>query len=501
MLHHHLTEAFDRPGLEELLRTRLDLRLDRVSDPDLSYGLQVFKVVELAERAGWISELLRAAVEARPQHAGLRDLAQAMGLTPSLEMAAVAAVGQPVTEAPSAVKGGRRRLASAAAMPANSWPALDQAVRRICRVEFRGEFRGHGFLVGPDVVLTPSSVVTEFVEGQSTPCDVTCRFDYRVLPTGEIDSGRSVGLHQENGLVDSYGDPLDYALLRLELPMGEERMPPHASEGPRRGWIALPSRSPVVRAKSRDADGGATRRRAPTLYLPHSTANGNFLLSKGLLIDDPETPTDRIRYGIKTHAGSAGAPCLDRSMRLVAMHQSKVRPTTAGGASVGEGVLANAIRKRIVGRRHKANLGRPLPVSMTTGEPEAKPTAPPKPGPVVDTEDPQKGRWGGRAERDGRMLSVRLLKMSGSDFQFDIVVEAIDDTPLLGPVYFHLHDTFSPSRYAIHGISENRAVLDEVSAYGVFTIGAQVRTASHAWTSLELDLADLPDLPKRFKER
>jgi hypothetical protein len=40
-----------------------------------------------------------------------------------------------------------------------------------------------------------------------------------------------------------------------------------------------------------------------------------------------------------------------------------------------------------------------------------------------------------------------------------------------------------------------------VSAEGIYTVGVQVKNGSGAWTSLELDLATLPGLPKYFLSR
>ncbi len=45
------------------------------------------------------------------------------------------------------------------------------------------------------------------------------------------------------------------------------------------------------------------------------------------------------------------------------------------------------------------------------------------------------------------------------------------------------------------------ATLDQWNAYGVFAVGVQVRDAKGRWVSLELDLATLPNLPRRFLKR
>jgi hypothetical protein len=72
-------------------------------------------------------------------------------------------------------------------------------------------------------------------------------------------------------------------------------------------------------------------------------------------------------------------------------------------------------------------------------------------------------------------------------------------TLLEGPVLFHLHDSYPRKTIHIRRIREHRyAILEEVTAYGTFTVGAQVKAADGRWTRLEFDLATLKDLPQRF---
>lgn len=127
---------------------------------------------------------------------------------------------------------------------------------------------------------------------------------------------------------------------------------------------------------------------------------------------------------------------------------------------------------------------------------------PPAPGPIIHEDDPQKERWGGLAERDGRLLRAILESVERDIFYFSLVVESIDGTVLEAPVIFHLHESFPRSVVSIRRIIEGtHAMLSEWNAYGVFSVGAQVRNAKGDWIALELDLAKLPDLPTRFLKR
>jgi len=127
---------------------------------------------------------------------------------------------------------------------------------------------------------------------------------------------------------------------------------------------------------------------------------------------------------------------------------------------------------------------------------------PPEPGPVLDTEDPQKGRWGGLDTRNGRRVQAILESVERNIFYFSVTVESIDNSELEPPVIFHMHPTFPRSVVTIRRIVGGRqATLHEWNAYGVFAIGVQVKDASGKWVALELDLAQLSGLPKRFLDR
>jgi hypothetical protein len=122
----------------------------------------------------------------------------------------------------------------------------------------------------------------------------------------------------------------------------------------------------------------------------------------------------------------------------------------------------------------------------------------PLPGKVLHHDDPQKDRWGGLPERDGRAVSVELESVEGEIFYFSVIVQSTDGSELQPPVIFHLHPTYPKSVQPIRRIQNGQAVLRDWNAYGVFAIGVQVKTRSGQWTSLEVDLRDLKGLPERF---
>jgi len=119
------------------------------------------------------------------------------------------------------------------------------------------------------------------------------------------------------------------------------------------------------------------------------------------------------------------------------------------------------------------------------------------PAPTVP-DDPQKGRFGGLATRNGRRLSARVEPAQGYPGNYDVRLEvaSTDATkPLGGRVTFYLHDSFTRSVEHVQAV-EGVATL-ELLAYGAFTVGVVVDDGD---TLLELDLSEDPKFPKRFRE-
>lgn len=115
-----------------------------------------------------------------------------------------------------------------------------------------------------------------------------------------------------------------------------------------------------------------------------------------------------------------------------------------------------------------------------------------------DADDPNRGRFGGRPEANGRRLSATLEQIAGpssSLCRVRIRVESTDPArPLRGQVRFYLHPTFGKwTTYTIK--ARGGAAEDEFTAYGAFTIGAE---ADDGATRLELDLLDVPGGTSRF---
>lgn len=116
---------------------------------------------------------------------------------------------------------------------------------------------------------------------------------------------------------------------------------------------------------------------------------------------------------------------------------------------------------------------------------------------VLD-DDPHKGRFGASAECNGITLILESFDKSGSQeflaLKF-VVASHSASRPLLGPVTFHLHPTFTPSVELVRVI-DGRATLP-CYAWGAFTIGVETADGLR----MELDLAEEKRLPGWFRGR
>jgi hypothetical protein len=112
--------------------------------------------------------------------------------------------------------------------------------------------------------------------------------------------------------------------------------------------------------------------------------------------------------------------------------------------------------------------------------------------------DPQKGQWGGLSSANGWRVSAEVTTLAEDWFDIRITVQAAPGSKksLQGHVTFHLHDSFAKHERHVP-VRSGRATLG-VEAYGAFTVGVVVEQDG---TELELDLAELPHAPQRFREQ
>lgn len=118
--------------------------------------------------------------------------------------------------------------------------------------------------------------------------------------------------------------------------------------------------------------------------------------------------------------------------------------------------------------------------------------------PILHADDPQKGRFGGLAERGGYRLSASFGPSDRAHWvEVDLRVTAAPGAGARSgdQVVFFLHDSFDESQ-VVQPLVDNLAEL-HLSAYGGFTVGVWLPRANVA---LELDLAELPDAPQIIRD-
>lgn len=212
---------------------------------------------------------------------------------------------------------------------------------------------GSGFLVGPDLVMTNFHVIVDYLEengevgGEMTyrPKQgvggehIFCFFDYTAAPKPDVPPKSYRGVVVKAVAKDwlvwaraalpgdgvrprrtaaEVGRKLDYAIIRLERPMG--RSFSRRSGGAPRGWIEL----------NRNAEGGAFRPRIILMQHP----DGRPLLHDVGEFDSFDSSETRVRYTLNAARGSSGGAAINKNGQLYALHNARVlyesRPLNQG---------------------------------------------------------------------------------------------------------------------------------------------------------------------------
>lgn len=121
------------------------------------------------------------------------------------------------------------------------------------------------------------------------------------------------------------------------------------------------------------------------------------------------------------------------------------------------------------------------------------------PGPVEN--DPRKGVFGGNNRSKGLLLEAKITQAEALTEYYNVHLSVVCtdlSMKMECPVCFYLHDSFRPDMIPVVP-SNNEATLDLLS-YGAFTVGAVTEVEGQE-IKLELDLAELGDVPAKFKSR
>lgn len=155
---------------------------------------------------------------------------------------------------------------------------------------------GTAFLVGPDLVMTNWHVATELSNRDARVC-----FDCALDAAGKPKASRPVKLAAEWRVAHSEITELDFALVRLAEPAGQD-----AVDGRARSWL-VPSKRGVGE-------------REPFLVLQHPQGEP-LKLGVGSVTSVTGATRPRVTYTTNTSGGSSGSPCFTLGLEVVALHQ------------------------------------------------------------------------------------------------------------------------------------------------------------------------------------
>lgn len=321
-----IVDSFDRRDLELLVSDELNTRLADLVHVDAPFKEVAFAVVRACQTRGWTNQLIAAIQRARPNDPLVASLVTRLSLL--------------------GVEGDRNLAGrSLEQIVAEQSPFHDVSLwattlarlsGQVCLMEEGARAMATGFLVGPDLVLTAFHVAEAFMKladnpaGSGTPPFV-CRFDYVresdgthqgiVVPAAPDWLVHSAPYSAADTQLDAQlpaADELNYALLRLASPVGDEA---GRSGSERRGWVDVGRRTEPAK-------------RGETVFILQHPLGEPMRVSAGRILELNGNGT-RVRYDVNTLAGSSGGPCIDAAFNLIAMHHAGVK---SGPRRFNEGI-------------------------------------------------------------------------------------------------------------------------------------------------------------------
>jgi hypothetical protein len=307
----------------------LELEVGRVG------GLKqiAWELLKLTESSGTTEMLLREAAERKRGNSRLAQLTRELGLAPAAFSNVVSKLTSRATQtlALDAAEGYeaivRPRDGTA---KAGEWRRImAERERAVCQILFNGDPIGTGFLVGPAVIMSNHHVfeLPDSGGGLGPLGKYSARFDYRASAENAVASlGFDVQFDPAAGYLDSSPKiELDYVLLALARPVGDEPAPNNA----KRGWLTL--------------DNDRFEVNDPVFILQHPRGR-TLELAVGVIVGWEEARKNEVYDHVaNTEEGSSGSPCFSWQWALRALHH-RVDPVSG---KVNRAISTAAILERM----------------------------------------------------------------------------------------------------------------------------------------------------------
>lgn len=301
-----IEDSFDRNRIAVILRRQLGVRVDNIVADGRPWPNQVDEIYQEFDLLNTVEKLLTVLRDARP---AVPEFALALDELGFTQIQGEGQTGRPALEALLA----RKRTPFQDVVEFRS--SLSTLEAQVCKVI--ADLTGTGSLIAPDLVLTNRHVVANLLagDGHTLTGTVTCIFDHKKGGGGFTTPPRNVAVTRVEasspyavedtrpGPMANSLDCLDYALLRLKEPVGDQ---PITSGGDPRGSMDLrpPTEDPSVNSG---------------LVILQHPGGEPMKIDIGSVLMRGQT---RIRHSVNTKHGSSGAPVFDPALRLVAIHHS-----------------------------------------------------------------------------------------------------------------------------------------------------------------------------------
>lgn len=314
-----LLDSFDVDSLNRMLILELGMQLQYVANVANRKPIIINELVSTAIQEEWVDRLVIGAYRDRPVSRLEKILQELKIIVPEKSVKQSETVS--VNEVPS--RQNLERLVNSRSNFSNLRDfnkRLEELGTQVCRIEIpKGTAKGTGWLVGPDLILTAYHVVEGIIPNNKHSKQIYCRFDYGDdLSEANISNGVGCGV-AEDWLIDSspYAEmdignsssnptmeELDYALIRLDSPIGNEILP----SGKNRGWMKISEMLIDIRPDD--------------LMLIVQHPKGRPLeIAFGNVLSKNSNGT-RFRYDTNTEPGSSGAPCFDINLIPFGIHHA-----------------------------------------------------------------------------------------------------------------------------------------------------------------------------------